>query len=286
MVMEDQVVFVTGASQGAGAAITAELVERGHRVVASMRSPKRDGGQLEEAHGDRVFVTQCDVTDRASVWAAVTAGMEHFGRIDALVNNVGILLMGAIEELTDEEITLGMETNFGGQIRAAQAVLPHMRAQGAGKIINVGSSSGRFSGALGGLYSATKHALEGMTEALRFEVARWGVQVILVQPGEFKTRIHNKNRVLAKALQDGTSLYQEAALDGKHKNIERAGSRPGPRTLASTIADIVELEQPLPIRWPVGYDTLQSFALRDQLTDAQWEEQRLQELHPFFRDKP
>ena len=217
--------------------------------------------------------------------AAVAAGTERFGGVDALVNNAAVLLFGAIEDLREDEIHLAMDTNFVAHIRTAQAVLPQMRARGAGKIINVGSSSGRVTGPLGGLYSASKHALEAMSEALRYEVAHWGVEVIVVQPGEFKTFIHNKNRILTQALQEGTSLYQEPAMAAMESTISRAGTRPGPHTLASTIADIVELQQPLPLRWPVGYDTHEAFRLREQLTDSEWEELRRGDMHPFFRRK-
>ena len=90
---------------------------------------------------------------------------------------------------------------------------------------------------------------------------------------------------MTQALQDGTSLYEEPAMAGMDATITRAGTRPGPRTLASTIADIVELEQPLPLRWPVGYDTHEKFRLREQLPDSEWEDRRRRSLHPFFRNK-
>ena len=283
MVQEDQVVFVTGASQGAGAATARELAERGHRVVAAMRSPERDGPDVAAGYENQILAVECELGERASIDGAVAAGVERFGRIDSLVNNAGLLVFGAIEDLREHEIQLAMDINFTALIRTAQSVLPGMREQGSGKIINVCSSSGKQSGPLGGLYSASKHAVEAMSEALRFEVRRWGVQVIIVEPGEFKTRIHNVNRVMAEALQEGTSLYQEPAMAGMEQTVQRAGSRPGPRTLASTIADIVELEQPLPVRWPVGYDTHESFRLHEQLSDAEWEEVRLRDMHPFFR---
>jgi len=209
------------------------------------------------------------------VLAAVAAAVERFGRLDALVNNAGILVLGAIEDLTDEEITLGMETNLGAHIRTAPAVLPHTRAQGGGKIVNVGSSAGKVTGAAGRALLGLETRSRGDHGGVVLQVARWGVQVILVQPGEFKTRFHNKNRILRQTLKDDTSLYQEPAMAGAQNMIDRAGTRPGPRTLASTVADIIELEQPLPIRWPVGYDTHRTLPLRERLTDAQWEELRL-----------
>ena len=147
MVLEEQVVLITGASRGFGLAATEELTQRGHRVIATMRNPDRDAPNLAGIDPDLVTIARCDVTDRASIDASVEAGLKRFGRIDALFNNAGYGLYGPVEDMSDDEIARQMDTNFAGQIRLAQAVLPAMRAQGSGKIINVSSLAGRIVGA-------------------------------------------------------------------------------------------------------------------------------------------
>ena len=185
MVLEDQVVFITGASRGFGFAATEELLVRGHRVAATMRNPDRDGPAVRALDPERVEVFRCDVTDRVTVDSAVEGALERFGRIDTLFNNAGYGLYGPVEDLSESEIMRELDTNFVGQIRVAQAVLPAMREQRSGKIINVSSLAGRIVGPLMGLYSASKWAVEAMSEALRYEVSRWGVDVTILEPGMY-----------------------------------------------------------------------------------------------------
>jgi NAD(P)-dependent dehydrogenase (short-subunit alcohol dehydrogenase family) len=275
MVLQDQVVFVTGASRGFGEAATLELVQRGHRVVATMRNPGRDGPGLlagAGAHSDRITVTSCDVTDRASVDAAVALAEETYGRIDAVFNNAGYGLYGPVEELQDEEVLRQFDTNVAGQIRVVRAVLPGMRAHGSGKIVNVSSLAGRISGPLLGLYAASKHAVEAMSEALRLEVAAAGVQVTIMEPGMFASDWQTTSLDVTQVVREGRSRMQPVVDKALAAFRERAASRPGSRAVAVALADIVELEQPLPTRWPVGDDAQQMIALRESLTDAQWED--------------
>ncbi|MCY3918693.1 MAG: SDR family oxidoreductase [Chloroflexi bacterium] len=275
MVLQDQVVFVTGASRGFGEAATLELVQRGHRVVATMRNPDRDGPALlagAGAHSDRITVTSCDVTDRASVDAAVALAERTYGRVDAVFNNAGYGLYGPVEELQDEEVLREFDTNVVGQIRVVRAVLPGMRARGSGKIVNVSSLAGRISGPLLGLYAASKHAVEAMSEALRLEVAAAGVQVTIMEPGMFASDWQTTSLDVTQVVREGRSRMQPVVDKALAAFRERAASRPGSRAVAVALADIVELEQPLPTRWPVGDDAQQMIALRASLTDAQWEE--------------
>ncbi|MDH3293289.1 MAG: SDR family oxidoreductase, partial [Acidimicrobiia bacterium] len=256
MVKRDQVVLITGGSRGFGRSAARELAYRGHRVVATMRQPDRDGPGTVESYEDRISVTECDVTDRDSVAAAVGFCVERHGRIDALYNNAGYGLYGPVEDLLDEEIHRQMDTNFVGQIRMAQAVLPTMREQASGVIINVSSVAGKIVGPLMGLYAASKFAVEAMSEALRYEVRRWGVQVTILEPGMYESDWQTSSLDVTKNVRDGTSVYQDS-VDAALKTFrERGLTRPGARTIGVTVADIVELEQPLPMRWPVGEDTL------------------------------
>ena len=272
MVLEDQVVFITGASRGFGFAATEELIARGHRVAATMRNPDRDGAAVQALDPDRVAVLRCDVTDRASIDAAAREARERFGRIDALFNNAGYGLYGPIEDLSEDEILRQMDTNFVGQIRVAQAVLPAMREQGTGKIINVSSLAGRIVGPLMGLYAASKWAVEAMSEALRYEVSRWGVDVTILEPGMYRSDWQTTNLDVAAAVREGRSVYQQSAEHALAEFRKRAATRPGSRSVATAVADIVELVQQLPMRWPVGEDTVQTIRLREAMTDLEWEE--------------
>jgi NAD(P)-dependent dehydrogenase (short-subunit alcohol dehydrogenase family) len=162
------------------------------------------------------------------------------------------------------------DTNVFGQIRMAQAVLPDMRRRRQGRIINVCSVSGRVVVPAMGIYGASKHAVEAISEALRFETSRWGVEVGMIEPGGYATDIVGGMQ-LVERVRNGTSEYQdvvEAQLAAFSAGIR---SRPGPRTVAVALADMVELEQPLPLRWPMGNDVYEAWARRDRLTASQWE---------------
>ena len=272
MVLEDQVVFITGASRGFGFAAVEELAARGHRAAATMRHMERDSAAVRAIDPERVAVLLCDVTDRETIDAAVAGALERFGRIDVLFNNAGYGLYGPIEDLSEDEILRELDTNFVGQIRAAQAVLPSMRAAGGGKIINVSSLAGRIVGPLMGLYAASKWAVEAMSEALRYEVSRWGVDVTILEPGMYRSDWQTTNLDVAEAVREGRSAYQASTEHALAEFRKRAATRPGSRSVACAVADIVELVQPLPMRWPVGEDTVQTIRLREAMTDLEWEE--------------
>lgn len=272
MVRQKQIVLITGASRGFGRAAARELAKRGHHVVATMRNPDRDGGAVVEGLVERISLARCDVTERAQTQAAAAAAIERHGRIDALINNAGYGVYGPIEDLSDEEMCTEFETNVFGQIRMCQAVLPLMREQGSGKIINVSSVSGRLVVPAMGIYGASKHAIEAFSEAMRYEVSRFGVEVGLIEPGGYATDVVDGLQITER-VREGLSAYQKA-VDAQLANFG-AGirSRPGPRTVAVALADMVELEQPLPLRWPMGDDAQTAWALRDRLVPERWESQ-------------
>ena len=189
MVLERQVTLITGASRGFGLAAAEELTMRGHPVIATMRNPSRDAPNLANIDADLVEIAQCDVTDRTSIESAVEAGLRRFGRVDALFNNAGYGLYGPVEDMSDEEVSRQMDTNFIGQIRMAQAVLPAMREQQHGKVINVSSLAGRIVAPMMGLYAASKWAVEAMSEALRYEVSRWNIDVPILQARHVRLRL-------------------------------------------------------------------------------------------------
>lgn len=290
MVLERQVTLITGASRGFGLAATEELTQRGHRVIATMRNPDRDGPNLAGIDPELVVIARCDVTERDSITDAVEAGLARFGRIDALFNNAGYGLYGPVEDMSDDEISRQMDTNFAGQIRVAQAVLPTMREQGSGKIINVSSLAGRIVGPMLGLYAASKWAVEAMSEALRYEVSRWGVEVTILEPGMYQSDWQTTNLDVAAAVRESRSVYQESAELALSEFRKRAATRPGSRSVATAVADIVELVQQLPMRWPVGEDTIQTIRLREAMTDQEWEARTRGDTQlyrgAFFRGAP
>ncbi len=270
--MNGQVVLITGASRGFGGEAARRIAARGNTVVATMRNPQRDApaivaGGLEE----RITPVRLDVTDAEGVERVVGEALQRFGRIDALINNAGYGLYGPIEELSEEQVWRQIDTNVLGQWRLAKAVLPAMRAQGAGKIVNVSSLAGRVAGAWLGMYAASKHAVEGMSEALRFEVGHTGVQVCVLEPGMYVSDWQTSNLDVAAPQREGRSAYQEtveAALEGFRA---RAATRPGSGSVGAALADIVTLEQPLPLRWPVGEDSTHLLEARANTTEAEWE---------------
>ncbi|MEV5783924.1 SDR family NAD(P)-dependent oxidoreductase [Streptomyces sp. NPDC048448] len=177
--------FVTGASRGIGAEIARAALADGNNVVVGVRNPERVPADLRNS--DKVLAVALDVTDHDSIPQAVDAAVDRFGGIDVLVNNAGRGLLGALEEITDAEARSLFDLNVFGLINVTRAVLPVMRKQGAGKLVHIGSRSG-FEGEPGvSLYSASKFAVAGISEALSAEMAPFGIQSMVVEPGVFRT---------------------------------------------------------------------------------------------------
>ncbi|MFG2911129.1 oxidoreductase [Kitasatospora sp. NPDC048286] len=178
--------LITGANSGFGRAIAKVALAAGDTVVAAVRRPET----LEVAatrHPGKLFPVRLDVTDQERIPVVVEETVRRHGRIDVLVNNAGRGLIGAVEESTDRELRDLMELHFFGPAALTRAVLPHLRAQGSGAVVQMSSMGGRFSFPGVGAYSATKFALEGLSEALAKEVAGFGVKVLIVEPGAFRT---------------------------------------------------------------------------------------------------
>ncbi|HKZ96355.1 MAG TPA: SDR family oxidoreductase [Hyphomicrobiaceae bacterium] len=183
-------VLITGASSGIGRATAELFADRGWSVAATMRSP--ESSDLGAA-SDRIRVFRLDVTDRRSIEAAVTEAIAAFGRIDVLVNNAGYGLIGLFEEMSEEQVRRQLDTNVLGLMNVTRAVLPHMRSQRSGCIINVASAAGRFTLPLYTLYCTSKWAIEGFSEGLGFEVAQHGITVKIIEPGAIKSEFFGRS---------------------------------------------------------------------------------------------
>jgi NAD(P)-dependent dehydrogenase (short-subunit alcohol dehydrogenase family) len=177
-------ILITGASSGIGKATAVRFQGEGWSVIATMRDPAA-GGDL--AALDNVLVTRLDVTDAESIVSAVAEGIDHFGRIDVLVNNAGYGAYGPLEAFSTDRIRRQFETNVIGLLEVTKAVLPHMRANRAGTIINISSIGGQITFPLGTLYHGTKFAVEGLSEALHFELEPFGIHLRIVEPGMIRT---------------------------------------------------------------------------------------------------
>ena len=191
MAKAERTIVITGASSGFGAASVRAFADRGDRVWGTMRDA--DGRNAEkkaalEAHSSRITIVEMDVTDDASV-AQGFATILAEGPVDILINNAGIMYIGMTEAYSVAQAQEQMDTNYLGAIRAMQAVLPSMRAAGSGLIVNTSSIAGRVSVPFFGTYCATKHALEAYSQSLRYEVAPFGVDVALVEPGPFPSNL-------------------------------------------------------------------------------------------------
>ncbi len=236
-----RVVLITGASSGIGQACAGHLADRGWQVFGTSRS------EAPDASG--VTMVRMDVDDEASVNQCVAEVSERAGRIDALVNNAGYSLTGSIEDTSIAEAKAQFETNFFGALRVCRAVLPIMRAQKRGHIVNISSLAGVFGLPFGGHYSASKFALEGMSEALRYETRRFGIHVALVEPGDYRTAITTTRRVAAAAITNDVYRERFAEVSRKQEHEEQNGATPEP------IARLVEriLNDPKPkLRYPIG----------------------------------
>ncbi|MER5333429.1 SDR family oxidoreductase [Micromonospora sp. NPDC002717] len=259
--------FITGASRGLGRAFTEAALAAGDRVVGAARdvSPLDD---LAARHPDRLLALRLDVTDREAVVDVVARAVRHFGRLDIVVNNAGALFAGMVEEFTEAEARAQLDLNFFGALWVSQAVLPHLRTQGAGHIVQISSI-----GALGGfpstgLYSASKFALEGMSEALAAEAAPFGVKVTIVQPGGYWTDLYTSSRATTPH-PAYDPLRAELAKRWAEGSIDSE-----PRLAAEALMTLVASDDP-PLRLLLGsmvYDLALDISKRRMDTWAGWEE--------------
>jgi NAD(P)-dependent dehydrogenase (short-subunit alcohol dehydrogenase family) len=239
-------VLITGCSSGFGLLTALHFARRGHRVVATMRNPGRDEVLSRAARDERLPVTilPLDVCDAEQVTATVArAGAEH-GTLDVLVNNAGVELRSSIEDAGEADIRRQFDTNVFGAVRMMQAVLPAMRERRAGTIVNMSSIAGLVSRPYGGYYAASKHALEAITEALHYEVAAFGIRVVLVEPGQYATRLLD-NAWNGQRFTPASPYWDRSALfDERITRLVPDGERADPDEVARLICDAALGERP------------------------------------------
>jgi NAD(P)-dependent dehydrogenase (short-subunit alcohol dehydrogenase family) len=262
-----QVALVTGGSSGIGRAAAIALANRGMTVYAAARGTDKMA-DLEQ-HGIRVLAL--DVTDDDSLVAAVDTVLAERSRIDVLVNSAGYGAFGSIEETPLDAAREQFGVNLFGLARLTQLVLPVMRAQGSGRIVNISSLAGFFASPLGGWYSASKFALEAMSDSLRLEVAQFGIDVVLVEPGPVRTQWHALADV---GLRHVSSSGPYAALaQGVSKVITGFDDEPitsDPEDVAAVIATAATARRPRP-RYLVGRGAHLALAFRRLLSDRAWD---------------
>lgn len=240
--------LITGSSRGLGREFAQSALSRGDRVAATARNTD-SLTDLVDAHGESILPLAVDVTDRQSVTDAVQRANRHFGRLDVVVNNAGFGLFGAVEELSEEQIRSQFEVNVFGALWVTQAVLPIMRGQGAGHIVQISTVGGVAAFATLGGYNASKWALEGLSEALAQEVAGFGIKVTIVEPGGFATDWAGSSAVHADRI---------AAYDPARAAVYAAfseGSIGDPVAAGEAMLSIVDAEDP-PLRVFFGTDPL------------------------------
>lgn len=272
---DQRVVLITGCSSGFGALCAREFAQAGDRVVATMRNTRKHSLPVNKG----IDVRELDVTDGESIRRCVDGVLRDYGRIDVLVNNAGIHLLGAMEDMSDGEFRRLFETNFFGAINMARAVLPSMRERGVGRIISVSSIGSLVGRVIDGAYCASKAALETAFEAMKYEVERFGIHVSVVCPSAFRTQIAEKMAVPSQSVAD--SPYHELLAFRYGKVLEAVAEGEDPQTVASLILNIAAQDRPkfryivgskakLMQQTLAGLDDAERQALVRRLADIEW----------------
>src|SRR3990170_1347217 len=267
------VIVITGCSSGFGMLAALEFARRGDSVYATMRNTAK-ADRLHagaEAAGAPVEVLQLDVNDIGSVGAAIEEVIRREGRIDVVVNNAGIGIEGAVEDFDDDEVLAVFETNLFGVIRVTRAVLPHMRSQGGGTIVTVGSLNGKVASPFSGIYSASKHAVEALSDALHYELQPFGIRVVLIEPGGFETAIETNSRPARRFTEGSVYLEAERRFAEALDKLPGGWMRADAQIVADVIVDAAKAEQPRR-RYLVGQDAELIAGLHKKMSDEEFEQ--------------
>jgi NAD(P)-dependent dehydrogenase (short-subunit alcohol dehydrogenase family) len=267
MTSNPKIAIVTGSSSGIGHDISLILARNNFITYATMRNLQKSSDLKSIAEGEKLplHFIQLDVTDENSIRNAIEKIHNESGRIDVLVNNAGYALVGAFEDLSIDEIKTQYETNVFGLIRTTQSVLPIMRKQRSGLIINISSGAGRFGYPTGSAYVSTKFAVEGLSESMSYELEPFGIKTVIIEPGMIKTNFHNAVMV-AKKSQDPNSPYtqlMEGMKNGLTKMIENGST---PEYVAEIVYRAISNENPK-LRYLAGKDVEQWIEAKKKMSD-------------------
>ncbi|MCO5936111.1 oxidoreductase [Mucilaginibacter sp. RB4R14] len=255
--------LITGCSTGLGSSIAQEVLKSGYSAVITSRNVK-DIQDIADAYPDTALALSLDVSDRGQIDDVIKRAEAKFTSIDVLINNAGYGFRGAVEEASEEEMRKIFDTNFFGTVSMIQAVLPGMRKNKSGTIMNLSSIGGRFGPVGSGYYSATKFAIEGLSDALRKEVDSLGIRIVLVEPGAFRTDFGGRSLNTSKKI---IADYEPTV--GPRRTEPSNGKQPGePKKAAKVLIKTFE-EANLPFRLLLGTDAIK--IIRDEL-DAQYKE--------------
>src|SRR3954463_735226 len=257
--------FVTGAGRGMGVDIVKAALAAGHPVVATGRNTDAVAEAIGEA--DQLLVVKLDVTRPEDAVAAVAAAVEHFGRVDVLVNNAGNFYAGFFEELSPEDFRAQVETNLFGPMHVTRAVLPAMRAQRRGLVVTISSTAGITGQAFVSAYAAAKFGVEGWMESLTPEVAPFGIRTMLVEPGFFRTELltEESTKYPEPSIDDYAEKTRETVAAWKGMNGLQGGD---PAKLAKALIQLAAEAEP-PLRWPAGADAVGTFEQKARALLAQ-----------------
>ncbi|HYD60914.1 MAG TPA: oxidoreductase [Noviherbaspirillum sp.] len=262
--------FITGASRGFGELFVKEALAAGDAVIAAARNP--DQVRTRFGAHPKLLAVKLDVTNEDDAQQAVATGIARFGRIDVLVNNAGYGLLGAVEEATAKEVEGQFATNVFGLLTVTRAVLPHMRRQRSGHVINISSVGGYEAYPGWGVYGATKFAVEGLSEALAQELQPLGIRVTVVEPGFFRTDFLDSTSLVktAREIED----YEETVGAMRRFAAGANHAQPGdPAKLAKALLALVDAPHP-PRRLPLGSDTVQRIEQKHRFVEAELAEWR------------
>ncbi|PWC17090.1 short chain dehydrogenase [Brenneria roseae subsp. roseae] len=259
--------FITGVNSGFGRLMTEQLLESGDRVAGTARKMDSLIG-LKEKYSEQLWLESLDLTDTPAIRRVVDAAFAHFGRIDVIVNNAGYGLVGAAEELLDEQIIHQLNTNVVGSIQVVRAALPHLRAQGGGRIMQLSSMGGQWAMPGLSLYHASKWAMEGFFESTIQDIAPFNIQVTLVEPGSARTEFAANSAAISPAM----DVYAQTPAGAVRRVIEPGfRGQPGdPAKMAAAMIASVE-QNPAPKRLALGSDAYVNIhkALTERLTDLE-----------------
>ena len=260
-------ILITGASSGIGKATAAFFHEKGWNVIATMRQPQKEDelGKLEN-----LLVTKLDVQDTRSIATAIRAGIERFGSIEVLLNNAGYGAFGILEAATSEQIRRQYDVNVIGLLETTKAILPHFRANKNGVLINVSSIGGRMTFPLGTLYHGTKFAVEGISEALGYELSQIGVRVKIVEPGAVQTDFGTRS--LDFFNDEGLAEYQQMV----GSTLSAFEQRPHPASQPRQVAEVIfraATDGTDQLRYRAGEDAEEILSTRDRLSDSEFQQE-------------